>query len=217
MRDGRSYKATRISAYPTDAGRLGHYQASVSTGSMAAGLAASSDILQFRWARVAEECAIYSVKVTGMRASTAFTAGPIDISLFTARSWTVDGSGGATISVFSNRQKLDTRFGASWAGQSRISTTAALTQGTRTLDTSPVGEIKTHSSAGPFAATPIIGSIHLPHNVLFYADIASGQSPLVLGNSEGIVVQASVPGTGVWVIGFEIKWIERQVDDIEVA
>lgn len=215
--DGYSYRAQRVTLYPNDAGRLGHYAASPSTGSIAAGLAAASDIMQFRWARVAEELVIQSVRVTGIRCSTAFAVGNIDISMYVARSWTGDGSGGSAVSVFTHRQKLDTRYGSSWAGSFRIATTGALTNGTRTVDPTPIGEIKSHSSGGDSSATPIIGNIYLPHNRLFYADIGNGQTPLILSTNEGFVIQASVPATGVWQIGVEVRWMERQVARIEVS
>lgn len=215
--DGYSYRAQRVTLYPNDAGRLGQYVSAPSTGSIAAGLAAGSDIVQFRWSRIAEECVIHSIKVTGLRCTTAFAVGPIDISLYVARTWSADGSGGASFNGFGNRQKMDTRYATSLSSSFRVATTAALTNGTRALDFAPIGEIKTHSSGGTSSATPIIGNIHLPSTQLFYADVANGMSPLILGTAEGFVIQATVPGTGVWQMGIEVKWVERPVGSIDVA
>jgi len=215
--DGYSYRANRVSTYPHDMGKLGHYVAAPSTGTMSAGLPSSSDIVQFRWANSSAEAVIYSIRITGLRCSTAFAVGDIDFTLQFARTWTADGSGGATVSTSGDRQKLDTRFGTSLVGGFRIATTTTLANGTRALDLTPLGEAKTHSSGGVSSAIPIIGNILVPNPILFKANVANGESPIILSASEGFVIKATVPGTGVWQVGFEIKWAERQVGLVDVA
>ena len=189
-----------------------HYAVSVQTGSIAAGASANSEILQFRWDDNDNLALIQEVSVTGMYATTAFAAGAITLRMTVARSMSADGSGGTALE-FGGDSNVDnaalrTNMGDSVVGDFRISTTAALTAATQSLEANDIGQIHTHSSGGVGAATPIIGSIYLPTTTLFKADFSSGEYPLVLSDNEGFVIRATVPATGVWVIGFRVKWAE---------
>lgn len=197
-----------IISKPQAYGVLGHYAFSGVTGDIAAGAGANSELFQFRWTHATNLALIQEIIITGFRASTAFAVGNIDIKATIARSWSVSGTGGTALTLTGNNQKLRTSMGSSLVGDSRIATTAALGTGTKTLDSQDIGFITTHSSAGWNSATPIIGSIYLPHTVLFKADVASGEHPIVLATNEGIVVRGTVPATGVWNIGIQIKWAE---------
>jgi len=195
---------------PTPYGALGIYQINAQTGSIGAGAGTLSEVLQFRWTDATRLAVILEILVSGMRATTAFAAGVIEIQSMIARSWTADGSGGVNLvsSWSANQSKMRTSMGTSLVSSFRPSTTAALSVGTKTLDVDPISRILTHSSAGPFAATPIIGSIFLPHNVLYRANMEQGFHPMVFAQNEGFVVRCTVPGTGVWSIGFDVKWAE---------
>ena len=187
---------------------LGQYGVSVATGDVGAGMAANGELLQFRWTSTTKLAAIQEISVTGMRAGTAFAVGNIDLKATVARAWTAVGSGGTALTLTGDEATLRTNMGTSLVGDMRIATTAALTAGTKTLDTQDLGRITTHSSAGWNAATPIIGSIYLPTTVLFKADNAADESPLILNTEEGFVVRATVPATGVWNLGVTVKWME---------
>lgn len=197
-----------IIAKPQDAGTLGHYAVSVQTGSMAAGLAASSEIFQLRWTDATRVCVITEVSCNGLYATTAFAAGAISFNLSICRSWTVDGSGGTLLTLSGDNQNLRAAFGASLIGAMRIAQTAALTAGTKTNDAHATGLITSHSSGGTGSATPIIGNQHLPTTTLFRCDMAGGEYPIALVQNEGITIRATVPATGVWTAGFTIKWME---------
>lgn len=201
-------KGLHVIAKPQDAGALGHYAYAGATGAIAAAMASNGELFQFRWADATRLAVITEISITGMRATTAFAAGVIDIKATIARSWSASGSGGSAITLTGDLGQLRTSFGASLVGDMRIATTGALTAGTKTLDTYDVGFITTHSSAGWNGATPIIGQIFLPTTTLFKADIASGEYPIVLAQNEGIVVRATVPGTGVWNASIHFKWSE---------
>lgn len=188
------------------------YAVAVQTGSIAAGASANSEILQFRWDDNSKLALIQEVSVTGLYATTAFAAGPITLRLTVARSMTADGSGGTALE-FGGDSNVDnaalrTNMGDSAVGDFRIATTGALTAATQSLEANDIGQIHTHSSGGWNSATPIIGSIYLPTTELFKADFGAGQYPLVLSDNEGFVVRATVPATGVWVIGFRVRWAE---------
>lgn len=203
-----SAKGAHIISKPQDYGTLGHYQAAVQSGAIAAAMAANGEVFHARWTDATRFCLIQKIIITGIRATTAFAAGVIDIKATIARAWTGDGSGGTALTLTGDNQAMRASMGASLFGAIRIATTAALTAGTKALDTQDVGNIITHSSGGVGSATPIIGSIYLPHNILFDAGVANGEHPILLAQNEGIIVRATVPGTGVWNIGVMIKWCE---------
>jgi hypothetical protein len=207
--DGSLFRALRATVRPIDYSSFGHYKASVVTGSMAAGLASGSEILQFRWTDATRLAVITKIHIDGWYASTAFVAGAALFQAFVARSWSADGSGGTALTMTGNNQKLRTSMGSSLVGSIRAATTAALGAGTKTLDTQSFGQCNTHTSAGEGAATPIIGNLHLPPiDDLYNPDIADGEHPLVLAANEGFAVKATVPGTGVWVMGLTVRWAE---------
>ena len=192
--------------------RADYYSVAVQTGAIAAGMTANGEIFQFRWDNATKRAAITEVSVTGMRATTAFAAGAIDIKMTVARAYTANGSGGTALE-FGGDSHIDnaalrTAFADSSVSDFRIATTAALTAGTAVLELNDLGQITTHSSGGTGSATPIIGSIYLPSNLLFLAHMNAGHYPLVLAADEGFVVRAVVPGTGVWNLGLLIRWAE---------
>ncbi len=194
------------------AGTLGHYQVSVATGAIAAGAAADSQVFSCRWSSATKVAVITSVVVTGMRATTAFAAGVVDLKATVARSFTVSASGGTALTITGNQMKLDTRFQTTAFTDMRVATTGALTAGTQTLDTQDLGRLTMHSSAGTGVAAPIVGEIYVPNNgILFDADPARGEHPLVLRENEGLVIRATVPATGVWNLGVQLRWYERIV------
>lgn len=196
----------------------GQYAVAVETGAVAAGMAANGELLQFRWTNTSDLAVITEISAPGMRTTTAFAVGTISIKASIARDWTANGTGGTVITPGGDTDvdnaQLRTNMADSVVGNMRISTTAALGAGTKTLETSDLGLITTHSSGGWSSATPIIGSIYLPTTELFKPDITVGQYPLVLGVNEGFVVRATVPATGVWNLGIVVKWAE--VDKLEL-
>lgn len=202
-------KGLHVIPKPQDYGVLGHYKFAGVTGSIAAGAGADSEVFQFRWSDVAKFALIHRVALRGMRASTAFTVGDIDLKLTRATAWTANGTGGTALTLTDPQLQLrPPLMGPTLVGDIRIATTAALGAGTKTLDVQNMGFIVTHSSAGWSSATPIIGSIYLPNTELFMANIGSGEHPLVLSQNEGFVIRATVPATGVWMLGLEVLWSE---------
>lgn len=202
-------KALHTINKPCDAGALGHYKFAGATGAIAAGMGSNGQLFSMRWTDATRLCVVTKVICTGVRATTAFAVGTIDIKATIARSFSVSASGGTQVTLTGDNQALRTSFAASLVGDMRIASTAALTAGTQTLDSQDIGFLTTHSSGGVGSATPIIGSIYVPNNgILFDADVARGEHPIVLVQNEGLVVRATVPGTGVWNLGLEIVWSE---------
>jgi len=210
--DGYKYRAKRVSCYPHDSDGRGHFQLAATTGSIAAGLPAQGTVFNFRWTDVTAIAHVYEIELTGVFTTTAFAVGQILFSCLVRRNWTGPTSGGTLLTLTGNLVKLQTSTLVSSPAEIRVATTTGLGIGAGTGDSLDIGQINTHSSAGPFGATPIIGSVYLPTTLLFKADVGSGHSPLVLSANEGFSIRAVVPATGVWTAGIRVKWAERTVD-----
>ena len=201
--DGTTYRALRVTVRPVDYGVLGSYRISVITGTMAAGLAAASEMFQARWTDATRLALIWGFTIDGMAGSaTAFAAGFAAINFTIARSWSADGSGGNAATLTGNNQKLRTSMGTTLMGAIRSSSTGALTAGTKTLDAQPEGQIT--FSIGTVISTIYMGQVQL------YGNMESGgnPAPIVLAQNEGVVARATVPGTGTWQAGFSMAWSE---------
>lgn len=199
--DGTNYRALRASLRPIDYGNLGSYRVSGLSGTMAAGLAANSEVFQFRWVDATRVCVVTSVVFDGLSgSSTAFAAGFGKVDMVIARSWTADGSGGSTLTLSGNNQKLRSSMNSTLIGGSRIASTAALTAGTKTLDAHAIGQ---YSAAFGTATS----AQWIPQCDLFHVDPGS-EMPVVLTQNEGFVVRATVPATGTWQFGITVAWVE---------
>jgi len=209
-----SQKGMHVILKPDDVGSLGQYMISCVTGSMAAGLAAASEILQLRYTG-ANLLLIYDVVLESFVATTAFVAGTWAFDVIRATAWTVDGTGGAT----QVPEKLRTSFAAPTA-TARIATTAALGAGTKTLATVSLRVIRGNTSTGVAVAggETQVGvqssaqiSVGYPGAVPIYPSPAvpdQNAYPIVCAQNEGIAIRASVPGTGVWVASFTARVAE---------
>ncbi len=192
-------RALKVTQRPDDAGSLGHYALSWTTGVMAAGLAANSEVLQFRWTHATNLCAIRSIRFDGAGGIVAFAAGSYRFEAMIARSFTVAGTGGTAATLTTNNAKLRSSFGTTVLGEYRGATTAALTAGTKTLDAQGIG-----AAAG--GLTVNAGDKMSP-GVLF--DGVHGNTyPIVLATNEGVIIRATVPATGTWTGAFTVVWEE---------
>jgi hypothetical protein len=199
--DGSVYRALRTTLRPIDYGSFGSFRLSGLSGTMAAGLTANSEVFQFRWTDATRLCIVTSVLWDGLSGSaTAFTAGFAQVNMTVARSWSADGSGGTTLTPTGNAQKMRSSMATSLVGAARVSSTAALTAGTKTLDAQPIGQYS--ATIGTGTSTQWIPQFDLHH-----CD-PGGESPLILAASEGFVIRATVPATGTWQFGVTVCWTE---------
>jgi hypothetical protein len=197
--DGAGFRAIRTVNMPLDVNGLGSYRISHLSGTMAAGLAANSEILQYRWTDATRLASIHSVTLDGLSGSaTAFAAGFGKVDMFVARSWTVAGGGGTPLTVTTNNGKMRTSHGTTLVGEIRASVTAACTAGTKTLDTQAVGQISLSFGT--------VVSVQYANQVSLFDD--NGVHPLILAQNEGFVLRATVPATGTWQFGATIVWSE---------
>lgn len=198
---GTGFRALKVQQMPLEIGSLGSYRKSLLSGTMAAGLAANSEIFQFRWTDATRLCVVKKVILNGLAGSaTAFTAGFAKVDLLPARSWTADGSGGTSGTLTGNNAKLRTSHGTSLLGSTRIASTAALGVGTKTLDTDAIGLCS-------FSIGTVANVIYVQNWDMFGEDTGP-EHPLVLAQNEGFVLRATVPATGTWQFGLTVVWAE---------
>lgn len=192
-------KALRVTPKPVDYGSLGIYSLAAPSGTMAAGLAAAAPVYSFRWTHATNLCVVKKVVISAGNTVTAFAAGICQFQLFAARSFSVSDSAGTSILPTGNFNKLRTSMGTTLLGDVRISSTAVLTVGTRTLDTNPLGSITV--SVPAVAGTTILGP-----SALFQAQ--DGDYPCIFAQNEGMVIQTTVPATGTWTFSVQVQWEE---------
>lgn len=203
--DGTTFRALRVAHRPVDYGALGFYSVAAATNVMAASLAANAEIFQARWTDATRFAAIYSIQCNGAGGIVAFAAGATKFEAMIARGWSTDGSGGSAAVLTGNNNKLRSTMGTSLFGAMRYSSTAALTAGTKTLDSQGVGAV-----CG--AATVNAGDKILVPSRLFSSRDADGHPIILASNggstSEGVIVRATVPATGTWTGGVSMSWAE---------
>lgn len=191
---GTTYRGLKVQQMPLDYGSLGSYRFSHLSGTMAAGLAAAANIFSFRWADATRLCVLQKVVWDGLSGSaTAFTAGFGSIRMFFARSFTASDSAGTALTLTGNNGKNRTSMGTTLVTDIRGSATAALTAGTRTLDTQAVAQRSI--TIGTAVSVEYTGSFAL------YGEDIGPTPPLVFAQNEGFVIQATVPATGTWQFG----------------
>jgi hypothetical protein len=179
----------------------GAYRAALVSGTMAAGLAATSEVFQFRWTSATLNCAVRSVKLSATVAGTAFAAGAPFFRMTMARTWTGVGSGGTAATLTTNNGKSRTDFATTSVNDIRIASTAALTAGTKTLDATDCAAIVGVSG------TATTGQI-VPAGTDLYYRKASDEYPIFLESNEGFVIRATVPATGTWSFAVSVEWSE---------
>lgn len=200
------HSAARMAGRPMDLGTRGAYSFGIVSGVMAAGLAANAEIFQMRWTSATLIQLIRSVRLTVARGGTAFTAGPMEFNMAFARGWSADGGGGTPI-VFStantNKKRTDFPLSALSDTGTRFSATAALTAGTKTIDTNRLASVSGFVSS---ATTAVPESIVLP-DYLWIRDTAD-EYPLLMEQNEGFIIRATVPATGTWQYSVGVEWAE---------
>jgi hypothetical protein len=169
---------------------------------MGAGAGGDSPIWSMRWTDTTNLCVVKSVSLDGFGAATGFTAGFANFRLYPARSYSAVDSGGTAGTKTGNNGKLRTSMGTTLINDMRISSTAALTAGTRTLDTDAIGVY-----ALSLPTTANIQHIAVPVQLLGVLP-APFFHPCVLAANEGLVLQATVPATGTWQFGVTCSWAE---------
>lgn len=209
---GTTYRALNVCPRGFDYGYGGIYQ-DWPFGSLAAGIAANSEIMQLRWSppavRTPVALGVYPIRfavvtdvnLTAFHATnTGYAAGFGKIDLLFARAWTVDGTSGST-NTGSNRYINPGLYRTPTLGMGvRYADAAgtALGAGTKTLDTDPIGLLSVSVPTTAFVTfmrkwpTPLL----------------SEGMPVVLAPNEGLVARVTVPATGTGRFFFNTRWLE---------
>jgi hypothetical protein len=205
--DGTTFRAIRTTGRPIDYGALGFYRASASSGTMAAALAANSEIFQFRWPDATKLAIITRVAISAGANVAATAAAITSLRMTAARGWTVAGSGGTRFTMTGNNQKLRTSMGTSLVNDIGVATTAGLTAGTKTLDAQDLGGIQFGIGTG--AITTALNLNIIPLTEILNID-ASNDHPLVLAQNEGFVIRSGIifPATMTWAFTVNVSWAE---------
>jgi hypothetical protein len=202
---------------PVDYGALGHYRAVLTTGTIAAGAGALSELIQMRWVDASKLAVIQQITIVEFRAiTTAFAAGRFMFDVIRSTAWSADGTGGGAVAVTDPQMQLRTSMGNSlFSTGFRLATTAALGAGTKTFDTNPMGMVAGHAGTTPTATQEYIPAVTAPVTGgagpgvdLYSPDTGNAEHPIVLANNEGVSVRATVPATGTWTASFLVKWAE---------
>jgi hypothetical protein len=202
MGDGSFAELMAVTQVAAPFGALGVYSAAVLSGTMAAGLAADSEIVQFRWTDATRLCLIHEVTLDGLDGSaTAFAAGFGRVHATVARSFTVAGTGGNAATITTNNGKLRTSMGTTLLGELRSASTAALGTGTKTLDAVSIGQVS-------LTFGTVVSTRYLQAPIKLFNTDAVNSHPIVLAQNEGLILRATVPATGTWQFGATIKWSE---------
>jgi len=215
---GANTKGGRVEIRPTDMGTLGSYVVVAASGTMAAGLAGAAPIFSVRWGDATRTMVVRRVGITAKNLTTAFAAGLTLFELILARAFTASDTAGAAVALTTNNAKRRTSFGTSLVTDMRISTTATLTAGTRTLDTVMAGAARGNVPATqvnyPFVGKNVVvipGASTVAY-VTDYFDLftldTSTEWPLVLVQNEGFIIRATVPATGTWTFDVVVEWSE---------
>jgi hypothetical protein len=186
----------------------GYYQMSLTTGLLAVGLAAAAPIFSFRWAPVVASgltlrCQLKFFKLQWMVMTTFSTPQLVELDTFVAKSFTASDTGGNQIIPASGDQKRQKRYADSafvGGGDIRISGTAALTAGTRTLEAQPFSSIPGWAAAaGSGPPVPI------------YEEFNEHHVPQVFEPNQGFVIANKILTANAGVIQFwiDIGWMEE--------
>jgi hypothetical protein len=201
-------KAGHVTARPPEA--VGAYRISVTTGTLAAALAANAQVFQFKWTDATKLAVIQSVR-TRFQPLTPFTAATLtDHTSFDAvivRSYS-GGGGGTTLTLTGNNAKMRTSMATSLA-TINVAQTAALTAAT-TLDAHPFCQsIRKGNRVNPAAATeetiqPTTDGLNCSWSA------ADGDYPLILAQNEGFVIRNRTvwPAAGTGIVLVEVHWLE---------
>jgi hypothetical protein len=185
-----TFRAARVSIRPAEV--IGYYTVSGASGALT-GVAANGPVFSFR--NTGSNLILVRRLSIGFVTTTAFTtAQGLDYQMLRANSFTASDSGGTALyTAGANKHRTGFTNIAS-APDIRISSTGALTAGTRTLETAGMGIAGGSSTA--------VGTNMQASDLLRYD---SGDYPLVLAQNEGFVVTNGIAMGAAGVIRLQVS------------
>jgi hypothetical protein len=192
-----TFRARRVTIRPPEV--LSWISVGASSGALT-GAAANSAVFSLR--NIGTNLLIVRRVGVGFITTTAFTTAQIvDYGLMVARSFTVSDSGGTAITITGNNCKHRTSLATPSSLDCRISSTAALGAGTKTLDSNHLSQVGQWSGAAGAALQPA------PNNL---SSQDTGDYPVVLAQNEGINVMnlTAMGAAGVIKLYVNIEFAE---------
>lgn len=203
--------AQHVTNKPLPHGSLGHYRLAATSGTLVAALAAAGQLFYLRWTDATRFFVLHRFTAR-FQPLTGFTAATLtDFGFDLLRATAVSAGGGGTDLGALVKTRMRSTMGASLldaAGLVRISTTAALTALT-TLDATSIAQsLGDTQRVNPAAATEE-QRVNDP-TLVYLADLAAGEHPLVLAQNEGLVLRnrAVWPAAGTGIVQVEMVWSE---------
>lgn len=190
-----TFRAARVTLRPAEL--IGYYSISGASGALT-GVAANGPVFSFR--NTGSNLMLIRRVTIGFVVTTAFTAAQgLDYQLFRANSFTASDTGGTALFTAGQNKHRNAFTNITSAPDIRISSTGALTAGTRTLETIAMG------NAG--GAAQALGAA-TPSNDLIQHD--PGDYPLVLAQNEGFIVANGIAmgAAGVIRLGVSVEYAE---------
>jgi hypothetical protein len=211
MGAGTTWTPQHVAGGPLPVGTGGAFRLSMVSGTLAAAIAANSELFQFRYVTGASRvCLVHGISVSAGANVAATAAAILSLRATVARAWTVAGSGGTRATMTGNNNKLRTAHTTSEVSDIGMATTAALTAGTKTLDSQDIGGVAYGVGTGAITTS-------VPLNLLGQTDLLGEFAgalgfPLVLANQEGFVVRTGIiqPATMTWNLTVNVAWTEVQ-------
>lgn len=188
--------------YPIEHASGGAFECTLKSGLMAANVLTDAPIFNFRFVSPSLICLLRRLEFSFWNVTTNFGAvGIASFDALVARAFSSEDTGGALAALAGNTGKLRTSHQSPLAHM-RASTTAPLTPGTRTPDGQPFENIITN-------VTATANAVFLNNAKLFEED----DHPIVLATNEGVIIQATVPGTGTWSFNVTAAWDEIEANN----
>jgi len=185
-----TFRAARVSLRPAEV--IGYYSVSGASGALTA-VAANGPVFSFR--NTGSNLILVRRLSIRFVTTTAFTAAQgLDYQLVRANSFTASDTGGTALYTAGQNKHRNSFTNITSAPDIRISSTGALTAGTRTLETAGMG-IAGGSSTG-------VGTSMLTEDLLGYD---SGDYPLVLAQNEGFVITNGIAMGAAGVIRLQVS------------
>jgi len=182
LKVGSKLGAAREALWSIDS--LGQYHLSEFTGLLTT-IAANGEIFQMRWTDTDN---LFILRYLAVRYAviTGFTAAQeLGFKATRVTSWSVDGSGGTTITPSTTNLNNRSSYPKSKVAGMRISTTGALTAGTKTISTNPflTGVRKTLAAAATVQDADFESAFNSAHGNI---------APMIFAANEGFVVQNQI-------------------------
>ena len=185
-----TFRAARVSLRPAEL--IGYYSVSGASGALT-GVAAAGPVFSFR--NTGSNLLLVRRITMGFVVTTAFTtAQGLDYQLFRANSFTASDTGGTALFTAGQNKHRNAFTNITSAPDIRIASTAALTAGTRTLETNGMG------IAG--GAATAVGATMSPADIL---EQDAGDYPLVLAQNEGFVIANGIAMGAAGVIRLQVS------------